>query len=244
MDIKVKGIVRYPHLFTPSAPRGSQDRRYSIQILIAKNDPQLAAVQAAVDNAQQTMFPTGMPPGSNTCWHDIGLEPGVNPALANYWALTLSTKETQGQPPVVDAQRQPTIDPGAVQAGDVVWVAGGTQGYNQVSTGVKCYLNATMQTGEKGTISAELLSSRPTVDQMFADVPVAGMPAAPGSPVPVAPPAMPAAPVAPPAMPAHVMLPAAQGATYETCIAAGWTDAAMISNGMMQAPGGVVPSFA
>lgn len=33
--------------------------------------------------------------------------------------------------------------------------------------------------------------------------------------------------------PAHVMLPAANGVTYEAYIAAGWTDAALIQNGMM-----------
>ena len=44
--------------------------------------------------------------------------------------------------------------------------------------------------------------------------------------------AVPPAPVAPPA-PAHVMLPAAGGASYEQMIAAGWTDALLVANGMM-----------
>lgn len=35
--------------------------------------------------------------------------------------------------------------------------------------------------------------------------------------------------------PKHTMLPAAQGATYEACIAAGWTDDLLVANGMMQA---------
>ena len=38
-----------------------------------------------------------------------------------------------------------------------------------------------------------------------------------------------------PPAPPHVMLPPAQGATYEQCIAAGWTDATLIANGLMQA---------
>lgn len=54
--------------------------------------------------------------------------------------------------------------------------------------------------------------------------------AAPGSPVPAAPPAVPAAP---PAAPGRTMLPAAQGATYEQMIAAGWTDDTLRAHGMM-----------
>lgn len=46
-------------------------------------------------------------------------------------------------------------------------------------------------------------------------------------------PAPPPPVVAPPAT-QHVMLPAAQGATYEQMIAAGWTDALLIQHGMMQ----------
>ena len=42
-------------------------------------------------------------------------------------------------------------------------------------------------------------------------------------------------PPPPPAAPARVMLPAAQGATYEAMVAAGWTDALLIQHGMMQA---------
>lgn len=49
----------------------------------------------------------------------------------------------------------------------------------------------------------------------------------PAAPVPPTPP-VPAAP------PARVMLPAAQGATYEAMIAAGWTDEMLRTHGMMQ----------
>lgn len=62
--------------------------------------------------------------------------------------------------------------------------------------------------------------------------------AAPVQPYPpiLTPPGAPAAPVAPPAAPpAKVMLPAAQGASYDQMIAAGWTDALLIQHGMMQA---------
>lgn len=63
--------------------------------------------------------------------------------------------------------------------------------------------------------------------------PVAAAPAAPTPPVPTVPHT--AILAGPPAPPAHVMLPAAQGASYEACIAAGWTDELLVANGMMQA---------
>lgn len=63
------------------------------------------------------------------------------------------------------------------------------------------------------------------------------------APMPPAPPAP--APVAPVA-PARQMTAAANGATYEACIAVGWTDATLIANGMMLAapplPVGSVPT--
>ena len=63
--------------------------------------------------------------------------------------------------------------------------------------------------------------------------PVTAAPAAPAPPVPTVPHT--AILAGPPAPPAHVMLPAAQGASYEACIAAGWTDELLVANGMMQA---------
>lgn len=68
--------------------------------------------------------------------------------------------------------------------------------------------------------------------------PVVTAPAAappPAPPAPAAPPPAPPAPAAPPPTPVRTMLPAAGGSTYEAMIAAGWTDATMIANGMMAA---------
>jgi hypothetical protein len=59
------------------------------------------------------------------------------------------------------------------------------------------------------------------------------VPGVPGAGAPMPP--VPGAPVAPPAAPARVMTAAANGATYEAMLAAGWTDATLIQHGMMQA---------
>lgn len=61
--------------------------------------------------------------------------------------------------------------------------------------------------------------------------PTAAGPAPAASPAPPAP----TTPPLPTASPTRVMLPAAAGHTYESLIAAGWTDATLIQHGMMQA---------
>lgn len=63
--------------------------------------------------------------------------------------------------------------------------------------------------------------------------PYAGFMAPPVTAAPPPPPPVSAPPVT--ASPIRTMLPAAQGATYESFIALGWTDAALVANGYMQA---------
>lgn len=73
--------------------------------------------------------------------------------------------------------------------------------------------------------------------------PAVAAPAAPAATVvtpnasfaPPLPPAAGAPPVPPAAPPARIMLPAANGASYETFKAAGWTDEQLVQHGMMQA---------
>ena len=110
---------------------------------------------------------------------------------------------------------------------------------------------------QSGPTAAEAFGGGAAVPPSYAPppaVPVAGIPVASTPPVPgsvgaTASPSspapapytgfIPAAPVPPTppipaAPPARVMLPAAQGATYEAMIAAGWTDEMLRTHGMMQ----------
>ncbi len=66
-------------------------------------------------------------------------------------------------------------------------------------------------------------------------VPGAGAPPQAAPAAYAAPPMAPAAPAAPPPVPQRVMLPAANGHSYESLVAAGWTDAALVQHGMMAA---------
>ena len=264
-EILVNGIARYVHAFTPSAPPNTDaGLKYSIEVLVHKSDTaQIQRVQQAIDTEKAITFPNGMSPRGVLCMDDLATDPRNDPRLQEYMAISFSTEASQGQPPVVDMNRQPLINPNQLQAGDLVWVSGNTKGYNIGNTGVKAYLNAIMVTGEKGNIDPALLSSRPGVDQAFANVPggtgtpqpaapapaqYAAPPVAPAPAQYAAPPAqqvphIPPAPPAPPVADQFVMTAAANGVTREQYHAAQWTDEQLIANGLMQPPGGVVPSF-
>jgi hypothetical protein len=75
-------------------------------------------------------------------------------------------------------------------------------------------------------------AAAPVAAPVPAPMPVAPHPAAM---MPPAPGGAPAAPAPAPAAPAHVMLPAAQGIAYEAYVAKGWSDAQLVSAGVMQA---------
>lgn len=258
-NILVKGIARYVHAFTPSAPPGTTERRYSIDVLVHKSDAEfLPQAQAALEADKQATFPQGMPPRADVFITDLATVPGTDPRLHEYMSVRFSTREADGSPAIVNAQRQPVINPSELQPGDIVYVSGNTQGYTVGSQGVKAYFNGVMLTGQKGSIPTELLSARPSAEQMFANLP--GAPAGqpqyntqgqlPPAPAPVnAPPAaapppapVPPAPAAPPTA-QFVMTPAANGVTRESYHEAGWTDEQLISNGLMLPPGGASPSF-
>jgi hypothetical protein len=246
-QILLKGIARYPHCFTPSAPPGTDTRRYSIQLLVHKNDPAIQTALAAQQADITATFPAGLPPKADLFITDLSTVAGTDPRLQEYYNVTFSTKEEQGQPTLVDQNYNPLINPNDVQPGDIVWVNGATLAYNVGDKGVKCYFNGLMTTGEKGTIPVELLSSRPTAQQMFAGAGGAPQPstAAPQPTAPAPQTAPPAAPAPQPAAPApqYVMTAAAQGYTREQYIAQGWTDEQLIAQGMMQPPGGAPLSF-
>jgi hypothetical protein len=160
-----------------------------------------------------------------------------DPRFTGWFVFSCTAKEDD-KPAVVDMQHQPVIDASIVCSGSVVWINAGLSGYTKGTGGVGGWLNGVMATGEIGEFGR--LDGKPNVDQMFANVDGASaappsVPAAPTPPVP---------PSAPPAAPQYQMTAAANGATRDAMIAAGWTDELLISNGMMLPPGGVVTSFA
>ena len=49
MQFKVKGILSYPHLFTPRSVNPGDDPKFSASILIRKDDPQVQQIQQIID---------------------------------------------------------------------------------------------------------------------------------------------------------------------------------------------------
>lgn len=247
---KVKGIIRYPRLFTPKAYEEGDEPKYSAEILIAKNDPTLPPLQTEVNTVLANAFPSGLPPRGTVCLEDCATKYPDKPQLANYMVLKANSG-LEFKPETVDANLAPVMDPAQVRTGQIVWAAVNVTSFTKGNKGVKAYLNAVMLTPDMGPIPEEVLSARQSAASIFGGgapgaTPAQPVPpaAAPGTPAPtgaVAPP--PAAPAPPPAAPVHQMTPAANSATYEQMIAAGWTDETLIQHGMMLPPGGAAPSF-
>jgi hypothetical protein len=180
--MRVQGIARYTHLAKPSAPKGSQDLKYSINILIHKNDPQLPNIQAELATTIKNGFPSGMPASAHTCLHDMAIKDPTNTALADYMSLSANTRADMNRPDFVDSNLDMIIDPAADSNTDgmVVYADINFATYDQVAKGVKAYLNAVMVTQQEGAIPRESLSSKPSVKSLFGDL--VGTAAAPAVP--------------------------------------------------------------
>jgi len=250
-QLKIKGILSYPHLFTPRAIEAGAEPKYSTSVLIRKDDPQLAQVQALVDQEKANGFPSGFPANGKLCLKDCAIEPSYSgdPKLHNFMVLSTNNKD---KPQVVDmATLGPLMDPALIYAGCVAWVSVGIQAYSMpVNKGVGAYVNGVMPTGEEGELGR--IDGRPTAAQMFGDVsqaapmaPMPGVTAAPPVAAPVAAPAVAPAPMSPPVAPAAPPAPlqmtaAAKGVTLQQYLATpGWTEEMLIEQGLA-----IRPSFA
>jgi hypothetical protein len=170
--MRVKGIARYTHLVNASAPRGTDKLKFSINVLVHKNDPQVPQIQAELNAAIANGFPSGMPANGHTCWHDMAVKEPGNATLADYMCLAASTNASMGRPTFVNSKLEPVIDPSVDgdTNGKIVYIDAGFGTYNQGSVGVKAYLNGVMSTDKEGEIPFESLSSKPTANSMFGDV--------------------------------------------------------------------------
>lgn len=236
-------IARYVHIINPGAPKGSDTKSWSIALLLPKTDPQVAQLQAEVDAQKAAGFPNGFPPRGTLCLVDMAVEEPDNAALAQYVMLKASTRIDGGNKPhFVDASVQPIIDPAGDgnAVGNIVNADVNIIHFDQGNGGVKAYLNGVMDTGTKGSIPMEALSSKPTAAQMFAghqnanvQAPAAQQTAA-TPPGPTPPPSAP--PETPPAPPFGPVMTDKATTSYEEYIAAGWTDQLLIQHGYMMAP--------
>jgi len=253
----IKGIISFPTLFTAKVPQAGGDAKYGVTVLLPPNDPQLAAIQAEVDAAKQNTFPSGIPNNANVCFAPYDVKYAgkdyYDPRFTGWHIFTCSAKQ-EDKPSVVDGNYNQIIDPGQVYSGMVAYVNAGISGYIKGTGGVGGWLNGVMLTAEEPPMGR--LDNKPSVEQMFA-----GVGAAPGQPAPPAtnplvapasaPPATnplvapasapPPTAVAAPAPVALQMTANANGATYESMIAAGWTDEMLLAQGMAKKPSFAYP---
>tara|TARA_R110000764_G_scaffold29675_2_gene69347 strand:+ start:296 stop:1012 length:717 start_codon:yes stop_codon:yes gene_type:complete len=238
MAITIKGIISFPALLQAKTPKGSNDAKFSVTVLLEANDPQVAVLTKMVEDAKLNGCPSGYK-GATECFGSYDDKYAgkdyYDPRFAGWYVLTASAGESQ-KPTVVDSSHSPVIDPSKIYSGMVAYVNLGISYFPKGKTGIGGWLNGVMITDEESTVGR--LDGKPSVEQMFA----APVPAPAPSPMPVpqqrpapAPAPAPAAPVA-----TLVMTGKAAGVTYEQYIAtAGWTDELLIEQGLA-----IKPSFA
>lgn len=215
--------------------------------------------------AGQTAFPNGQCNAPTFAWkvtdgdsqipNRAGRKPCDREGYPRHWVLAFSS----GFPPKIynaDGTQQ-ILDPEAVKLGYYVQVYGSVTGNDSLQQpGV--FLNHGMVAlsayGPEIVVGPDAAAvgfggqplpagaSAAPVSAPFNPAPATPAPAAPGVPYAAAAAAAPIVPnpailqpPPPPAAPARVMLPAANGATYEAMVAAGWTDALLVQHGMMRA---------
>ena len=112
----IKGIISFPAIFTPKTPKGSTEEKYGCSVLIAPGDPQIAVLQAEVNAAKANSFPSGYD-GSDECFAPYDTKYAgkdyYDPRFTGWYVFSCSAK-ADDRPAVVDANRQPVIDPSKV----------------------------------------------------------------------------------------------------------------------------------
>ena len=222
MNIKTKGIVRYPHLITPSSAKGSDVLNYAVQILIHKTDPQCVTITKVVNEMIANSYPNGVPKSFLSFWKDLAIEEPNNEPLKDYMSLKASTKVGQIMPTITDENMQPLLDASvdSTATGYIAYVVGTIATYNKGSVGIKMYLNLVVLTSKFGNIPLELISSKPSIEEMYNNSIDMSMSASPAVPK-----------LTPQSQ--YQMTVKATGMPREDFIANGWNDEMLIQQGYM-----------
>ena len=230
----IKGILSFPALFQAKVAKGATDAKFGCTVLLAPGDPQIAMLQAEVEAAKANSFPSGYT-GADECFGPYDTKYAgkeyYDPRFSGWYVFSCSAKEDD-RPAVVDMSRMPVVDPAKVFSGMVAYVSAGISGYTKGKGGIGGWLNGVMITDEEPTMGR--LDGKPSVDQMFAQVPGgdgSAPAAAPSAPIPPAPNAAPATPAP------LQMTTKANGVTLEAYLATpGWTEEMLIEQGLATRP--------
>jgi hypothetical protein len=223
MAINVKGIISFPTLFVPEKAKGATEEKFSGVVLLPPTDPQVAAINAAVNEAKQNTFPQGFPAAGDVCFAPYDTKFGGKDyydSRFSGWHVLSFTAKANDRPKVVDENFQDVLDPSKVFAGCVVEVNVGIGGYVMGKGGVGGFLNGVMLLADEPPMGR--LDGKPSVEQMFGN---RGN-AAPG-------PNGPGAPAASGNAAPQFQMTASAQFSREEYHASGWTDEQLIAQGMM-----------
>jgi hypothetical protein len=169
--MKIKGIARYAHLIKPSAPKGSDKFKYSVQLLLHKTDAQCAQIQKVIDDMFQNKWPLNKPKNLHSCFKDLAIEEPNNPSLTDYMALKCATSAEYDRPILADESLEPIIDPSEQIDGKIVWVDVNIGVYEHpLNSGVAAYLQGTMVTSENGELPIDAIIAKPSAKTLFGDI--------------------------------------------------------------------------
>lgn len=233
-----------------NATTGQPEMQFYCALAIAKNDPAWPAFRESLMVEQRAAWPQFHNPQgqcTNPTFADKitdgdgqdskGQSYATREGWPGHWivkfASTFAPKVFEWAPEL-GAWKE--TEPGKVKLGDYCRISGTCQSNtSQQSPGM--YMNLNMVAFER---EGQRIVLGPTAEQAFG-APGSNTPTAP-TPSPAPPAPTPPAPTAPPP-PAYdgyragpVMLAAANGLTYESYKASGWTDEQLVQHGMMQAP--------
>lgn len=173
-DITIHGRLSFEHIWTPQAPNENSEPKYSLLLIIPKTDPQIPAIQAAIQAAAQegvntrkfTQLPDPnamkYPPlRDGDSLTDSG-EPRGAEFAGNYF---INAKSPQNRKPfIVDGNVQPIIDQSEVYSGCYVNVA--VQFFPYANSGNKG-ISASLNGVQKVADGEHLGAARPDADQLF-----------------------------------------------------------------------------
>jgi Protein of unknown function (DUF2815). len=165
----ITGKVRlsYTHVFEPESINGSDDKKYSVSLIIPKTDTvTINKIKSAVENAIANGLATklgGKKMGLKLPLRDGDIDRADDEAYANSFFVNASCKTKPG---IIDRFKNPITDPEELYSGcyglaSITFYAFNSNG----SKGVACGLNNIMKVSE-----GEPLGGRNSADADFADV--------------------------------------------------------------------------
>lgn len=226
--MQIKGIIFFPQVFTPKAPKGSTTERYGCGLLLSPSDPNTAILLAAVKTTLNNKFPSGAPRGHTLCAnpYDEAFDGATYyDKRFSGWTVLNANAKLESKPAVVYAENgQPVLDPSEVYSGAIAWLSFDLFAFDKGKGGVAAGLKVVALTDEVSEFGR--LDGRPSKEQEIENLMRGISVAATKSFTP--PPAPPVVKTAP------VMTEKAAGASYEAFIANGWTHEMLVSQGYVK----------